>query len=93
MGGPTVCLTSLRPLPLSIDSFGLRIGLFFVFVVYGWSSASYPSDHIMLCTDIAFSVAGAGTGMVTRPQTHRRHLLTGVGAAKNRLGTAPRPGR
>jgi len=44
----------------------------------------------MLCTDIAFSIAGAGTGMVTRPQTHRRHLLTGVGAAKNRLGGAPR---
>jgi len=56
----------------------------------GRRSASYPSDHIMLCTDIAFSIAGAGTGMVTRPQTHRRHLLTGVGAAKNRLGGAPR---
>ena len=100
----------------------------------GLPSASYPSDHIMLCTDIAFSVAGAGT--VTRPQvdeffiypfliqrfltnhgqnnelpfcilhlfeiipfliltrsphcficilqTHRRHLLTGVGAANSK---------
>jgi CCR4-NOT transcription complex subunit 6 len=45
----------------------------------GLPSANYPSDHVMLCADVAFAVSGTGT--VTRPQTHRRHLLTGAGAA------------
>jgi hypothetical protein len=37
----------------------------------GLPSAVYPSDHVMLCADIAFSISD--TGNVTRALAHRRN--------------------
>lgn len=39
----------------------------------GLPSACYPSDHIMLCTDMAF--VQSGTGSITRSGAYRRGLL------------------
>ena len=47
----------------------------------GLPSASYPSDHVMLCTDLAFSLTGSGS--MTRPGTHRRHLLPASSNSSN----------
>ena len=47
----------------------------------GLPSACYPSDHVMLCTDLAFSLTGNGT--MTRPGVHRRHLLNSNNSNNN----------
>jgi CCR4-NOT transcription complex subunit 6 len=64
----------------------------------GLPSASYPSDHIMLCADMTLTVTGAGT--ITRQQTapqvpHRRGMPVG-GLASGGLGgagTMKKPGQ
>ena len=50
----------------------------------GLPGACYPSDHVMLCVDMAFAVTG--TGSVTRPGVHRRGLL--ARGDKGKYGTA-----
>ena len=56
----------------------------------GLPGASYPSDHVMLCSDMAFALTGSGS--VTRSGTHRRGLPSRVDKGKYGVSAPSRNG-
>jgi mRNA deadenylase 3'-5' endonuclease subunit Ccr4 len=56
----------------------------------GLPGASYPSDHVMLCSDMAFALTGSGT--VTRSGIQRRGIPSRVDKGKYGVGAPSRNG-
>ena len=53
----------------------------------GLPSASYPSDHLMLCCDLAFAVSGSGS--ITRSQAPQQQRKSNQQQQMNNLTTSP----
>lgn len=53
----------------------------------GLPSATYPSDHVMLCTDIAFAVSGSGA--ISRPPQRKQSMLQMMQGGQGGPGSSP----